>query len=152
MWLDAILAYLHFIAIIGVGAHLGLEFALLRREPTGAELRRLARVDLSYGAAAVAALVTGGLRLAFGAKGFAFYAGNPVLYAKVGLFLVIGILSIGPTRRFIAWARAAASDASFAPAPAEVRSVRQRVAVQLGLFTVLPLLAVLLARGIGFAG
>jgi len=149
MWTDTFLAYLHFLAIIGVGAHLALELALLRRELRSEILLRLPRIDIAYFAAAIAALATGGLRLAYGAKGFAFYSSNPVLYAKVGLFLAIGLISIAPTLTFIGWARQVRADAGFVPSGAEVLRARRTVAVELGLFALLPLLGAMLARGIG---
>src|SRR5437867_2585480 len=149
MWLDALLAYLHYIAIIGVGAHLALEFALLRRDLRPDLLPRLTRIDIAYAGAAVAALLTGGLRLAYGAKGFAFYSANPVLYAKVGLFLVVGLISISPTVSFIRWAKQGKGNAAFVPPSAEVSRVKRLVAMELGLFALLPLLATMLARGIG---
>jgi putative membrane protein len=149
MWLDALLAYLHYLSIIGMGAHLALEFALLRRELRGDSVARLARVDLSYFAAAIAALVTGLLRVFYGAKGPAFYTANPVLYAKVGLFLIVGLLSIAPTLTFIRWAREARHNPGYVPAPAVLARTQRLVGAELLLFSLLPLLAVMLARGIG---
>ena len=43
---------------------------------------------------AIAALVTGFLRLTLGAKGADFYFSGWPIYAKLGLFLAVGIISV----------------------------------------------------------
>jgi len=149
MWIDAILAYLHYLAIIGVGAHLALELAFLRRELRAEVLLRLPRVDIAYFAAALAALVTGALRLAYGAKGFAFYSANPVLYAKLGVFLAVGLISISPTMTFLRWTKQSKLNSGYLPPQGEVLRVRRLVTIELLLFALLPLLGTMLARGIG---
>ena len=58
-------------------------------------------------------------------------------------FVAIGIISIGPTRAFLRWRRA-----EHVPADA-VRSVARIVAIELALLALVPLAAVLLARGVG---
>ena len=42
-------------------------------------------------------------RVYWGAKGPAFYLHNPVFHAKVGAFLLVGVLSILPTVRIAQW-------------------------------------------------
>jgi putative membrane protein len=152
MWVDGLLAYAHFIAVFGVGAHLALDFAWLRGSLDSASVARLARADKSYLAALGAALVTGGLRLAFGIQGWGFYGANPIFYAKLVAFVVICLLSIQPALVFVRWARQAKRDPAFAPAPHAVARVRRWVLAELLLFSLIPLLAVLMARGIGSSG
>jgi putative membrane protein len=61
---------------------------------------------------------------------------------------VVGLLSIGPTIRFLRWRRALRADGSL-PAADEVRRVRKLVMVQAHIIPVIPLAAVFLARGFG---
>jgi putative membrane protein len=58
-------------------------------------------------------------------------------------------LSIGPTRTFMRWVRAAAKDAAFAVDHAVAAPTRRLVAIEMVLFALIPLFAALMARGIG---
>lgn len=145
---DALLAYLHFIAIIGTVSFLVVE-AVLCRPGLGSELaHRLRRVDAAYAMFAVLALATGLLRLFWGAKGSAFFTGNPVFHAKMTVYVAVALLSILPTVRFIGWSKAAQATGR-GPDDAAVRSVRRVLMAELALAALLPLLAALMARGVG---
>ena len=74
MWLDAILAYLHYIAIFTLASFMVLEMAIIKGPLDAATVRRLGRVDVVYFGTAIVVLVTGFLRLVFGAKGPDFYS------------------------------------------------------------------------------
>jgi putative membrane protein len=94
------------------------------------------------------ALATGLLRLLFYAKGVAFYLPNVAFIAKMALYVAIAAISIVPTRRFIGWRRAL--DAGGPPPDAEtVSRVRRLLHLELALLALMPLMAVLMARGIG---
>jgi len=149
---DALLALLHFLAIFLLVAMLCIEAALLRPGLPGQTSLRLARYDMLYGVAAVAVLVTGGLRMAYGAKGPDFYLGNPWFHAKIALFVVIGLCSIVPTLRLRRWRRQAKNDsaAAFEPTASEIAVVRRWVMVEIHLLPLIPLCAVMMSRGIGF--
>src|SRR4051812_42448798 len=98
MWKDAVFAYLHFAAIFVLIWFLAKEWTLLKAGVDKLDPRRLALADLGFGLAAGAVLATGVLRLVFGAKPWAFYAHNPVFHTKLTLFVVVGVISIWPTR------------------------------------------------------
>lgn len=146
---DALLAYLHFTAILILASALGAEALLLRAQAGAATIRSLARADILYGIASGIAIATGLLRLFYGAKGYAFYTANPVFWTKMALFIVIGLISIPPTLKFIRWRRRLAADAAFLPAAGEVAAVRRLVFIELHLLALVPLAAVFMARGLG---
>jgi len=149
MSLEAGLAYAHLLAILSLIVFLSSEAALCRAEwMNEAVVRRLGRLDLIYGLSALAVLLTGLARIDLGMKGSAWYWGNPWLHAKLALLVVIGALSIQPTRMFIRWRRALDAGAGLPP-PQEVRRVRRLVMWQAHLLALVPLAAVLLARGFG---
>ena len=152
MWSDAIYAYLHFAAIFTLLWFLAKEWTLFKAGPERLDAKRLALADLGYFLAALAVLATGLTRALAGAKGWAFYAHNPLFHAKVGTFVLIALVSIWPTRMFLRWRRAAAADPAFRPAAAEWRNVRIFLMIELHLIALIPLLAVLMARGIGWHG
>ena len=148
MWLDAILAYLHFIAIFLLFSFLVVEAMMIRGPLDAAAVRLLGRVDIWFFGSAIAVLATGILRLAFGAKGAQFYLSAWPIYAKVGLFLAVGVISIAPTLRFIRWRKAFERDAVWSVPDAERRTVRRLIMVEVHLAALIPLLAVIMSRGL----
>jgi putative membrane protein len=149
MALDATLAYLHFAVILAVAGFLVAEAMLLRGDLGPRDVAALSRTDVWYFNLAGLALATGLARLFFGAKGVGFYSGNPFFWTKLALFLAVGLLSIKPTLAFLRWRRAARGATAYAVPAAEVASVRRFVLIELHLLALLPLAAVLMARGIG---
>lgn len=134
---DLILAVFHHILVFGLVAMLMAERVLMS-VPT-LDVRRLARLDGGFGATAGLILIVGACRVFLGGKGWAFYEANPFFWAKVATFLIIGLVSIIPTIRFIAWVRAGRADPSFQPDEADRRKVRNALGVEVLLL--LPLLA-----------
>ncbi len=149
MWLDALLAYTHFIAIMLICAFLGAEVLLLRTDLKAKTVEMLANADMGYFLSAGLVLLAGALRLGLSPKGVMFYAGNLVLWTKVGLFFGIALLSLIPTRRFVRWRHKVRMDPGFQVPADEASSTRRIVFIELHLLALLPLLAVLMSRGIG---
>ncbi|NRF67869.1 DUF2214 family protein [Aquincola sp. S2] len=148
MLFDSLLAYAHFVALIGTASLLVAELLLARPNLRADALLRLQRIDATYAAFAVATLATGALRIFFGLKGSAYYLSNPVFHAKFGLFVLVGLLSIPPTLRFIQWAKAARADAGFTPPADALKRVRRWLLIEVHLLALIPLLATLMAHGI----
>jgi len=138
------MAYLHYLSIILIGGFLVGELVMCREGMTTDQARRIASIDAVFFAAALAALATGLLRLFFYAKGVVFYTGNPAFWAKMALYVIIAGISIKPTRTFLRWKRTGS-----APAAAEIAAARRMIHIELGLLALMPLMAVLMARGIG---
>jgi putative membrane protein len=149
MTLESLLAYAHLLAIFTMVVFLASEAALCRVEwLNAAVVERLGKVDLVYGIAAGMVLVTGLARVFLGSKGAAWYAHNPLLYLKLAMFLVIGLISIKPTLMFVRWRRALRASGTL-PDAAEIKKARRLVMVQAHIFPLIPLAAVFLARGFG---
>jgi putative membrane protein len=149
MWLDAILAYLHFSAIFVLFAFLCAELVLFRGPLDAWSIRLLGRLDLWYFGAAIAVLATGFLRLGFGPKGPDFYLSWWPIYVKLALFLAVGVISAGPTLRFMRWRRALDHDPAWRVDDAERRKVRRTIMIEVHLVALIPLVAVIMARGLG---
>ncbi|QJR16180.1 DUF2214 family protein [Usitatibacter palustris] len=149
MWLDALLAYLHFIAIFILFAFLSCQLIMLRSPLDATAIRRLAIVDMVYGASAGLVFITGLLRLFYGAKGSDFYLHAWPIYVKVGLFLAAGLLSIKPTLTFLRWRRAVNSNPTWELTEADRVSMRRVVLIELHLLAMVPVFAVVMARGLG---
>ncbi len=149
MTLEAILAYLHLLAILTMVVFIASEAALCRVEwLNAAVVERLAKVDRVYGIAAVAVIATGVARTWWGMKGTAWYWTNPLLHLKLTLFVIVGVISIFPTIRYRRWRQALRTTGAL-PAEAEIRKTRKLVMLQAHIIAVIPLAAVFLARGFG---
>jgi putative membrane protein len=148
MFDEALAAYAHFLSIFLTLAILAAEAALYRRRMPAATLALLRRLDFGYMLAAIAILITGVLRVFFYAKGPAYYAGNPVFWVKLALFLAVGLLSVPPTIHYIKSAKSLRDGELVVEEPV-FRRMRAFIAAELALFAFIPLAAALMARGIG---
>jgi putative membrane protein len=148
MNLDATLAYLHFLCIFGVFAVLSMEAVLLRPALIASAGRWIAKLDLAYFIVAILTLASGLSRAIWGIKGWAFYAHQPAFHIKLGLFLLIGLISIAPTRIFLRWTRGFRNDPAYAIADDELKRTRRLVIIEVHLLLLLPLCAVIMARGL----
>ena len=148
MWLESLLAYAHFAAILGVVVFITSEAALCRIEWLNeAVVRRLVRVDVIYLTATFIVLLTGLARPWWGIKGTAWYWHQPLLHVKVTLFVVIVLMAIPCTLAFRRWLKQLNAKGTL-PDAADVRRVRRLVMIQAHIMLLIPLAASLLARGI----
>ncbi|HEX6017877.1 MAG TPA: DUF2214 family protein [Burkholderiaceae bacterium] len=149
MVLEATLAYLHLMAVLSWVVFIAASTALAREDwLNAAALKRLAWVDRIAAGGAMAVLITGAARVAWGIKGAAWYLEQPLLWGKVALWLVMVAGGLSASRRIQAWQRTSAAGGGL-PAAAEVTAVRRRLIAASHLIIVVPVLAVCLARGIG---
>ncbi|MBO3276890.1 DUF2214 family protein [Pseudomonas schmalbachii] len=144
---QAIAAYLHFISIFMLFALLVLEHRLFRLPLTLERARNLVIVDLLYGVCAGLVLLTGVARALWFAKGPEFYLYNSLFVAKVGLFVLVGLLSSYPTFTYLNWRNELKAGNIPAPSPRQGTLVVLTIRVELLLLLFLPLLATLMARG-----
>ena len=144
---DLTLAILHHLLAFALAAILASEIAITRPGLSGQALKRLQRLDRSYGAVAVLLVIFGVLRVLYGGKGPDFYVESHAFWAKMAAFLGVALLSIVPTIRIVRWSRSEAGDAGFALPVDEVRAVRRFYGWQLLLFALIPVFAAMMARG-----
>ena len=149
MLADLLLACLHHLVVFLLVTIPAVELALLRGAVGALRIRHVARLDALYGLLAMLILVIGSGRVFHGAKGADFYLHNPVFWAKLAFFAAVGLVSIVPTVRVLRWKKAAARDAAFVVADAELASTRAWLKIELALFVPIPLLAAAMARGVG---
>lgn len=145
---EIFLRYIHFISIFTIAGVLISEHLLLKRTLTRAEVGRLARIDAIYGLAALT-LVTAGLTLWLGGFGkpAIFYSRNWIFLLKLTLFLTIGLLSIYPTKFFTRNRKGEPTEVITVPS-----SVIWMLRLELVLLVMIPFLAGLMAKGIGYFG
>lgn len=149
MTLEALLADAHILAILTMLVFLVSEAALCRAQwLNAAVVERLAKIDMVYGASAIAVLLTGLARTLWGVKGTAWYWRNPPPHVKVTLLVVIGLLSIKPTLMFLRGRRTLRMNGTL-PDELQIRTARKLVMVQAHILPFIPLAAVFMARGYG---
>jgi len=146
--LEALVAYLHYLAMVLIAVFLVAEHRLCRPGLAAEQVRRLARIDFLYMLAAALALATGVVRVVWLGKGPAFYLYNPVFYVKIALFAAVGLLSISPTLQYLRWMRELNAGGK-SPETWQIARVSRYLLAELILFALIPLMAVLMARGIG---
>lgn len=144
--LDLALAILHHLLVFALLAILVIEMVLVRKGMAPDQVARVARVDLAYGIVAGLILLVGFARAGMAAKGWAYYSHNGFFWAKIAVFVLIGLLSAPPTVAYIRWRRAGA------PTDAQVAAVRGFLHAELVLFVLLPVFAAAMARGYGQFG
>ncbi|AVO53998.1 DUF2214 family protein [Ectopseudomonas mendocina] len=145
----AIVAYLHYLSIFALFALLSIEHVLFKAPLDLSRARSLMITDIAYGICAGLVLLTGAARVLWFGKGIAYYMGNSLFHAKVGLFILAALLSILPTYVFFNWRNAVRAGQVPTPSPRQVKLVTWSIRLELLLLLVIPLLATLMARGYG---
>lgn len=144
MALDILFRYLHFISIFTLVASVVGEHLLLKKEMTRREIRRMAIVDGVYGLSAIL-VVAAGLTLWFGVgKPAEFYSRNWIFHTKVGLAILMGLLSIYPTVFFIKNRKGDQEEIVSIPL-----GIVWTIRAELLIILIIPLLATIMAKGIG---
>jgi len=146
MFNDFLLASLHHVLAFSMMAVLVIELVTVKPGLSGAALKRLAIVDGLYGGLATAVLIVGICRVIWGLKGWDAYSGNVWFWHKMGVFVLVALLSFPPTLRFLKWRKATVADASFVAPEAEIRTVRRFMHAEAGLFLLIPIFAAAMAR------
>ncbi|RUU06339.1 DUF2214 family protein [Mesorhizobium sp. USDA-HM6] len=147
---DLLLAIAHHLLVFSLAGIIGAEFVLVRGDLGAATLKRLAGIDRHYGIIAALIVIVGIGRVFFGLKGWEFYVYNWVFWAKMAAFIVVGLLSIVPTMRFVSWSRQASGNPSFSVPAAELASVKNYVRAEGFIFLLIPVFAAAMARGYGY--
>jgi len=144
MHAEILVRYFHFVSVLALAVAIFGQHLLLRPSLPRREVQRLAALDLVYAIAVLGVLATGLLQWRVVGKPAAFYSHNPVFHAKLGLFGLIGIISIYPTIFFARNKKGGPAETVRLPS-AVIWSVR----LELLFLLAMPLLATLMARGIG---
>ena len=145
---DLHLAIAHHLLIFMLFGILVSELVLVRQSMAGDDLKRIASIDLWYGIIALLIVIVGFSRAVFAAKGWVYYSVNSFFWAKIGVFALIGVLSIWPTVKYLNWRRDFRI-AGTAPDAQSVLLVRRILWLEVFLFAFLPAFAAAMARGYG---
>jgi putative membrane protein len=145
--MSTLFAFLHHLCAFTLVSAVAIEFMLIRGELTLASARRLRVVDIVLGIAAGTLLVVGLLRVFFFEKGTDYYLHSHAFHLKLTLFIVVGLLSIIPTREFLSWSVALrAGQVPVISAP-KLKRVTMVIHSELLAIVIILLCAAIMARG-----
>jgi putative membrane protein len=147
--MSALFAFLHHLAAFTLFGALLVELVLLRGTLTAATAGKILRADMLFGISATIVLIVGIARVVFFEKGWDYYSHNAAFILKIGLFIVIGIVSIYPTREFLSWRESVRLGELPSLDPDRLRRVRTIVHLELVGVAIIILCAALMARGYG---
>ena len=145
---SAIAAYSHYLALMGIVGSLTTERLLLKEDMDEASFDLLATADIVYGLSGLLILVSGYFRATQYARGWEFYAHEPLFWVKMSLLAVVGSASYFPTIKIVQ--RAVAKQKGDVPplSPALVKRMTSIVNAELLGVLSIPFVATLMARGV----
>jgi len=111
------------------------------------QIKSLATIDLIYLLSAIVVLTTGILRWFVYGKGYDFYMSTPLFHIKLTLFIIIGILSIFTPIKILKWRKQVKHGQEPDITEKGVKKLLMFIRIELLLIAIIPLLAVLIARG-----
>jgi putative membrane protein len=147
--MSIIIPYLHLLGIMVLMGSLISEHIMLKPRMTNEQIKALAIIDLVYGLSAVLILITGLLRWFVYGKGDAFYNHNSLFHLKLTLFAIAAILSVFPTIRFLKWRKQVKAGIDPTIEVKQVKGLLMFIRLEILIVAMIPLLAVLIARGYG---
>jgi len=149
MLVSALIAFAHFFAFFALTAALMLQLTLLSDSISVAIARRIQRADRVYGMSAILILIFGLLRVVYFEKGADYYFGNTFFLLKIGLFIILGLLSIFPTICYLRWNPELKLDIAPELSIREVQKLRKIIHSELVVILGILLCASLMAKGYG---
>jgi putative membrane protein len=145
--MSTLFAFLHHLCAFTLVSAVAIEFVLIRGELTLSSARRLQVTDMVLGIAAGALLVVGLLRVFFFEKGADYYFHSHAFMTKFSVFIVVGLLSIIPTREFLSWRGALKTGQVPAIGAKKLRLVTAVIHGELFAIVIILLCAAIMARG-----
>jgi putative membrane protein len=146
---SAFMAFLHHLAAFTLVACVVYEFIAYRKGMTVEETRRIQRADLAYGISAGILLIVGLLRVYYFEKGPAYYNQNLFFWVKMYAFLIVGLLSIDPTIRYLRWNKILNQNQALEIKDSEFKRTRLLLWLEVMGLAVVIFAAAMMARGIG---
>jgi putative membrane protein len=134
---------LHLAAILILAAAVIIENIAIKPRITSEDAHNLARVDAVAGISAVLTLVLGLILWLTVGKPPEFYSGNPVFHAKLGAFVLLLLAASYPALFFNKYRSTSRAEI------AVPKAILVLLKIEVGLLLVIPVLAFLMARGVG---
>lgn len=144
---NILVALLHHIAAFTLVGTLLTELVLIRQPLTMSSAKSLRLIDSIYGLSAMLIIMLGVLRVMYFEKGQDYYLHNHAFMLKMSAFIVVGLLSIYPTKVFLQWGKAVKQNQLPSLPEGQARTIQRILKLELaGIFFILAG-AVLMAKG-----
>ncbi len=127
---------------------LAVESLTLKKDLNLQEAWRVVTADAVYGLSATMILITGILRVLYFGKGTDYDLSSPVFYTKIGIFILVSLLSLYPTFSFVSWVKGLRNSELPNLDLPNVQRLSWLIRGELVGFCLIPLFAAILARGI----
>ena len=148
---SALVAYLHYLSFMVCFGTLIFERICLKVNLDRKLAISMVLADLVYGFAGIILLVSGILRVKYFGQGGAFYTHNPVFWIKVGMFIVVGLISLYPTVTYLLWSIPLIKGKLPIVTDKLISRLQRLINIELIGFALIPLFAALMTRGIGLS-
>ena len=148
---NASVAYIHYLSFMLCFGALIYERISLKIDPSRKEAISMIIADIVYGIAGIALLVSGILRVLKFGQGSEYYTQNPLFWAKIVTFGLVGSLSLYPTITYVLWAIPISKGELPQVKLNLVSRLRLIINIELLGFASIPFLATLMARGVGLS-
>ncbi len=145
---EILITYFHYFSFLVLFAALVTEHLWTKNELNRKDALRLRTIDTIYGIATLVVIGTGIFKIFVVGKPSLYYFNNWCFFVKMGLFVVIGLLSLWPTWVILKNSRLAKKSPETATFkyPSSLKNILR---LELLLIALIPLFAILMARGIG---
>ena len=148
---SASVAYIHYLSFMICFGALIYERISLKINPNKKESISMVIADIFYGIAGIALLISGIYRVIKYGQGADFYTQNPIFWTKMIIFALVGSLSLYPTITYILWAIPLSKGKLPEVTSSMVTRLKLIINIELVGFSLIPLFATLMARGIGIS-
>ena len=145
MTLEITIAWFHYVAILVMAACLLGEHIVFKPKLEVAQAKTLQTLDMIYGMSAGLVIATGIWRMWL-EKGPDYYLHHFAFHILIGLFVVIGLLSVYPTVVFVRWRKATAAGQAPDIAPGQFKAVMMVIRIEMTLLLIAPLFAAWMAH------
>tara|TARA_Y100001968_G_scaffold232381_1_gene215187 strand:+ start:9292 stop:9753 length:462 start_codon:yes stop_codon:yes gene_type:complete len=146
---NALVAYVHYLSFMICYGALIFERISVKANPNKKEAISMVIIDIVYGIAGIALLISGIYRVIKFGQGSDFYTQNPIFWTKIITFALVGSLSLYPTITYILWAVPLSKGKLPDVTTNLVARLKLIINIELFGFLLIPFLATLMARGIG---
>ena len=146
----AVNTYIHILFVMVIISCLIIERMTLKPKMKWESVLLLTKTDGIYGLAAIVVVATGILNWMNFGKGSEYYSSNSLFILKFSLFILVGLLSIYPTVWFLRYKKRNKENPPEEIEIANFSRLKQIIHIELVLMALIPLLATLMANGIGF--
>jgi len=149
MIIASLVSFVHFLAFFSITTALILQLTLISESISVDIAKRIQRADLAYGIFALLLLVFGFLRVFYFEKGADYYFSNAFFLLKLGLFVLVGLMSLYPTIIYRRWNAELKQNIAPDLSAQQVHLLRRIIHTELVGILVVLFCASMMARGLG---